>query len=172
MNVINSQILKLAVEKAALYLTDINQQYTLNQDYYWLVGSDKWDDFSSSPVAHQVGSLTDDWHYLQRLANADEAVSVTDPDRLAALLWAISEQISSTTGWYTGKPNSMILNLPKIELLANRSSIRRRKVHEFASKIRAIWETTPNTNFFMFSRLFYNYNHVKKVNKEKSKGKL
>jgi len=61
MTVINSQILTLATEKIALYLTAMNHQYIIDQDYYWLVGSDKWADFSSSPVADEVGSLTDDW---------------------------------------------------------------------------------------------------------------
>ena len=62
-------------------------------DYYWLITSDEWDDFDSSPEA-VVGSLVDDWDSLQEVLESKRIVTYLDYERFASILRAISETIA------------------------------------------------------------------------------
>lgn len=64
-------------------------------DYYWIIDSDKWDDFTSDPTNPSVGSLVDDWQCLQKiLKNEEHLVTYLDYDRFASILRAVSENIA------------------------------------------------------------------------------
>ncbi|QRR02375.1 hypothetical protein [Dyadobacter sandarakinus] len=65
----------------------------LSEDSYWLIGSDNWTDFSKD-VPADVGSLTDDWHFLSQLINEKRQVASADLDRLSSILRAISQEIN------------------------------------------------------------------------------
>ena len=65
-------------------------------DYYWLITSDEWDNFDSSPEI-AVGSLVDDWNSLQEVLESKRIVTYLDYERLASILRAISETIAPST---------------------------------------------------------------------------
>ena len=67
----------------------------LETDYYWIIASDEWDNFESSPDMC-VGSLVDDWNELQKILNPERMVTYVDCDRFASILRAVSETINPT----------------------------------------------------------------------------
>lgn len=72
----------------------IDEKTEINEDSYWLIGSDVWTKFSEDPSA-DVGSLNDDWHYLnQIIEEEDRIVSSSDLDRLSSILRAVSQEIN------------------------------------------------------------------------------
>lgn len=62
-------------------------------DYYWLIASDEWDNFESSPEA-VVGSLVDDWNSLKEILESNRTATYLDYERFASILRAISETIA------------------------------------------------------------------------------
>lgn len=62
-------------------------------DYYWLITSDEWDNFDSSPEI-AVGSLVDDWDSLQEVLESKRIITYLDYERFASILRAISETIA------------------------------------------------------------------------------
>lgn len=73
--------------------TDRVESLELETDYYWIVTTDEWDDFSSGSPSTAVGSLVDDWNSLQDAVNTDR-ITYLDLDRFASILRALSETIS------------------------------------------------------------------------------
>jgi hypothetical protein len=65
----------------------------IETDYYWIISSDEWDDFSFSPDPC-VGSLAEDWNSLQEILTTDRIVTYLDYDRLASIVRALSEKIA------------------------------------------------------------------------------
>ena len=70
------------------------QSIDIGTDYYWLVSTSEWDDFSKTPEEISVGSLVDDWNSLKSILETKRIVSYVDYDRFASVLRAISEKIS------------------------------------------------------------------------------
>lgn len=68
----------------------------IETDYYWIITSDEWDNFSSTPNMI-VGSLVDDWISLQRILEIEHIVTYVDYERFASILRAISEAIAPST---------------------------------------------------------------------------
>jgi NADPH-dependent 7-cyano-7-deazaguanine reductase QueF-like protein len=62
-------------------------------DFYWLITSDEWTNFNSSPEA-AVGSLVDDWDSLQEVLESKSIVTYLDYERFASILRAMSETIA------------------------------------------------------------------------------
>ena len=62
-------------------------------DFYWLITSDEWSNFDSSPEA-VVGSLVDDWNSLQEILEDKRIVTYLDFERFASILREISETIA------------------------------------------------------------------------------
>ncbi|MBD2197054.1 MULTISPECIES: hypothetical protein [Calothrix] len=62
-------------------------------DFYWLITSDEWSYFDSSPEA-VVGSLVDDWDSLQEVLESERIVTYLDYERFASILRAMSETIA------------------------------------------------------------------------------
>lgn len=72
----------------------IDEKTEINEDSYWLIGSDVWTKFSKDPSA-DVGSLNDDWHYLNQIIEEEgRVVSSSDLDRLSSILRAVSQEIN------------------------------------------------------------------------------
>jgi hypothetical protein len=65
-------------------------------DFYWLITSDEWSNFDSSPEA-VVGSLVDDWDSLQEVLESKRITTYLDYDRFASILRAVSEAIAPST---------------------------------------------------------------------------
>ncbi|MGL5806480.1 MAG: hypothetical protein ACRC2R_26210 [Xenococcaceae cyanobacterium] len=67
----------------------------IETDYYWIITSDDWDDFSSclSPEPC-IGSIVDDWNSLQEILKTKQIVTYLDYERLASILRALSETIA------------------------------------------------------------------------------
>lgn len=63
------------------------------EDNYWLIGSDNWTNFSRD-VPADVGSLIDDWYFLNQLINEERQAASADLDRLSSILRAISQEIN------------------------------------------------------------------------------
>lgn len=82
--------LKILAQKLIDFLGD---ETPILEDNYWIISSDNWTNFSRQPDA-DVGSLADDWYFLQRLLHEDSAVSASDLDRLSSILRAISQEIN------------------------------------------------------------------------------
>lgn len=61
-------------------------------DMYWIAQPPEWTDFSKPPELC-VGSLVDDWESLRKVL-AGEMATAVDFDRLAAVLRAVSEELS------------------------------------------------------------------------------
>ncbi|MEM9922158.1 MAG: hypothetical protein AAF915_00120 [Cyanobacteria bacterium P01_D01_bin.50] len=62
-------------------------------DFYWLITSDEWSNFDSSPEA-AIGSIVDDWNSLQEILEDKRIVSYLDFERFASILREISETIA------------------------------------------------------------------------------
>lgn len=62
-------------------------------DLYWLITSDEWSNFNSSPEA-VVGSLKDDWNSLQEILENKQIVTYLDYERFASILRVMSETIA------------------------------------------------------------------------------
>ena len=52
--------------------TDRIEYLELDTDYYWIVTTDEWDDFESTPQSIAVGSLVDNWKSLQKALKNDQ----------------------------------------------------------------------------------------------------
>ena len=65
----------------------------IETDFYWLITSDEWSNFNSSPEA-VVGSLVDDWDSLQKVLESKCIVTYLDYERFASILRVISETIA------------------------------------------------------------------------------
>lgn len=61
-------------------------------DYYWLVSTAEWDDFTSPSAPLVVGSLLDDWLSLKKTLTTEQ-VTCLDLERFATILRAVSETI-------------------------------------------------------------------------------
>lgn len=83
-------IFKRLVQKAR---EDGIEFVNIESDYYWIIFSDEWDNFSSSPEP-SVGSLIDDWNSLQGISKTNRIVTYLDYERLASILRALSETIT------------------------------------------------------------------------------
>lgn len=84
-------IFKLLIEKAK---NDQIKTLSIDIDYYWIIMSDDWEDFSSNSTPDPaVGSLVDDWESLQKILTQEHIVTYVDYDRFASILRAISETI-------------------------------------------------------------------------------
>ena len=56
---------------------DINvSEINLDKDFYWDIDDDKIYDMESKPVEVDVGQLHDDWEFLSKIDNKEEAVSL------------------------------------------------------------------------------------------------
>ena len=68
----------------------------IDTDYYWIVTTDEWDDFTSSPDEISVGSLIDDWESLKKILEQQNIVTFVDYERFANILRAVAEAITSS----------------------------------------------------------------------------
>lgn len=66
----------------------------IETDYYWIVMSCDWNNFTSDYPEIAVGSLTDDWDSLQKLLRNECITTYLDYERFASILRAISETIA------------------------------------------------------------------------------
>jgi len=62
-------------------------------DYYWIVTTDEWDNFTSPSPSAAVGSLVDDLLSLQNILKTAQ-VTYLDLERFASILRAVSETIA------------------------------------------------------------------------------
>ena len=85
-----ADIFNLLVNKLA---SDGVTSITIDTDFYNLISTDEWNDFSND-VVPVVGSLKDDWESLNMILKGQNAVSYVDLDRFASVLRALSEKIS------------------------------------------------------------------------------
>lgn len=83
------QIFKLLIQQIKDYGIDFVEVET---DYYWLVSTKEWDDFTSTSTPLVVGSLLDDWLSLQKILTTEQ-VTCLDLERFASILRAVSETI-------------------------------------------------------------------------------
>jgi signal transduction histidine kinase len=84
------QIFELLLQR----INDDNIQFIeVETDFYWLITSDVWSNFDSSPEA-VVGSLIDDWNSLQEVLENKHIVTYLDYERFASILRAMSETIA------------------------------------------------------------------------------
>lgn len=93
--VINKDVLlkvfSVIEERLSFYMED---SLEIDQDYYYNIPmSDAYDVLNDAKVT--IGSLRDDWVELERLVGSEKHATLIDFDRFAALLKAISEEISS-----------------------------------------------------------------------------
>jgi hypothetical protein len=65
----------------------------INADLYWIITSDEWNNFQSSPNP-VVGSLLDDWNSLQEILKTQHIVTYLDYERFASILRIISETVA------------------------------------------------------------------------------
>ena len=69
----------------------------IEADYYWIVTTDEWGDFTSSSPQVAVGSLVDDWDSLQKILRTEQIVTYLDLERYASIMRAMSEAIAPST---------------------------------------------------------------------------
>ncbi len=56
---------------------DVNiKEINLDEDFYWDIDDDKLYDMQSKPIEIDVGQLYDDWEFLSKIDNKEEAVSL------------------------------------------------------------------------------------------------
>jgi len=66
----------------------------LDEDYYWNVSAENWNDFNKEPDL-EVGSLSDDFEELKKLLiDKKRPMTYVDFDRLASLLYFISKKFN------------------------------------------------------------------------------
>lgn len=95
-------IIQITIEEIELIFTRLiqrvkNDEITfvdIETDYYWIVTSDEWGDFTSSSPQVAVGSLVDDWDSLQKILRTEQTVTYLDWERCASILRAMSEAIA------------------------------------------------------------------------------
>jgi hypothetical protein len=68
----------------------------IDDDYYWLVSTDEWANFESTPNC-VVGSLHDDWAELQKVVRRQQIPTYLDLERFASVLRSLSEKIAPTS---------------------------------------------------------------------------
>ena len=91
---INVNELKQMFDFLVQRINDDNIEFIdVETDFYWLVTSDEWSNFNSSPEA-VVGSLVDDWNSLQEVLKSKGIVTYLDYERFASILRAMSETIA------------------------------------------------------------------------------
>lgn len=84
------QIFRFLVQR----MNDDNIEFIdVETDFYWLITSDEWSNFNSSPEA-VVGSLVDDWNSLQQVLESKHIVTYLDYERFASILRAMSQTIA------------------------------------------------------------------------------
>lgn len=64
----------------------------LSQDYYWSIETEQLYDMSKDPTELTAGQLYDDWDFLTKIENRDEAVALMFI-HLAPLLRYIGEEV-------------------------------------------------------------------------------
>ena len=70
---------------------DINN-VSLDIDYYWRINPEQLESMYDNPTPI-VGSLIDDWENLKQTINKNQIFTYVDFDRVAALLYLISEKL-------------------------------------------------------------------------------
>lgn len=84
------KVMDVIAQKLSFYMDD---SIAIDHDYYHNIPMpDAYDLLNDANPT--VGSLHDDWACLERLTESKELASLVDFDRLAAILKAISEELS------------------------------------------------------------------------------
>ncbi len=95
MKVSKSKLLRL-LELVMHRLEQVGQDpIEVDTDLYLIIPSDEWDKVEESPTP-AIGSLEDDWDNLCKTIDQEEILAISDFDRLAAILRAISEELVPT----------------------------------------------------------------------------
>ena len=76
------------------------EEIEIDSDYYWLVSSDEREDFSSNTPIMCVGSIDDDIDSLIKILKGVNPPTIVDFDRLANVLIAVGQRISSSDKVY------------------------------------------------------------------------
>lgn len=86
------------------------QEFELDADYYWLIGSDDREDFSTGEPEVVVGSLREDIESLRKISEGSNPPTTVDFDRLASVLVAVGEHIQRSDKIYysdrSNRPNT------------------------------------------------------------------
>ena len=59
-------------------------------DYYWNIPTSEWTELDAN-VQPAVGSLMDDWQYLQKVISNENILTTVDFERVSSILKALSE---------------------------------------------------------------------------------
>lgn len=76
----------LEVFLSKLNSLDSNQSITLDKDLYWNILDEELYDPYKDPVGLTIGSLTDDWEFLQKVMTGERDMIDYDFYKLAAIL--------------------------------------------------------------------------------------
>ncbi len=69
-------------------------EFTFIYDEYWIITTDEWNNFDVEPKP-VVGSLKDDINFLKTVIAEDLSITYLELERLASILRAISENLTS-----------------------------------------------------------------------------
>jgi len=76
----------LEVFLSKLNSLDNSQSITLDKDLYWNILDEEFYDAYKDPVGLTMGSLTDDWEFLQKVMSGERDMIDYDLYKLAAIL--------------------------------------------------------------------------------------
>lgn len=71
-----------------------HKEFSFGYDEYWIITTDEWNKFDAEPKP-AVGSLNDDINFLKSVIKEDLSISYLELERLASILRAISEILTS-----------------------------------------------------------------------------
>jgi hypothetical protein len=95
MKVSKSELLRL-LELVIRRLEQVgHDEIKVDTDLYLIIPSDEWHKVGENPTP-AIGSLEDDWDSLSRTLSEEGTLAISDFDRVAAILRAISEELVPT----------------------------------------------------------------------------